>query len=168
MGMFLALSGVIGKSKEEVANALAAYAKSAGGGLEAAVLTVDISNCCIIDEDNGNTTVLYPNGYMEWDKSSKFISATLNAAVFSFHIHDGDLWMYILYANGETVDMFNPLPDYWDEVEDEEMESFKGNATVVAKYVPGLSPQNIEKYLVRWVYGDPNTKPTPMMNLIAE
>jgi hypothetical protein len=32
--------------------------------------------------------------------------------------------MYILYNNGQIIDQFNPIPDYWDEnISDEEMES---------------------------------------------
>jgi len=52
---------------------------------------------------------------LEWDESSAFLSRELQAPVFSFHIHDGDLWMYILHVNGLAVDQFNPVPDYWDD-----------------------------------------------------
>ena len=59
--------------------------------------------------------------------------------------------MYLLFFNGEVVDQFNPIPDYWDDkVSDEEIESFKGNAKTIAKYVSGIQPSDIEKYLVRW------------------
>jgi hypothetical protein len=76
------------------------------------------------DEENGNVSVFYPNGFVEWDESSAYISKELKTTVFSFHIHDGDFWMYILYNNGQIIDQFNPIPDYWDEnISDEEMES---------------------------------------------
>lgn len=75
----------------------------------------------------------------------------IGAPVFSFHIHDGDLLMYVLYVNGEVVDQFNPIPDYWDEhVSDEEIESWKGDASIVSRYISTLSPTQIEKYLTRW------------------
>ncbi len=36
--------------------------------------------------NNNNTTIFYPYAYLEWDKSSEFISGELNAPVFSFHV----------------------------------------------------------------------------------
>lgn len=151
MGMFLSMTSVIGKTKDEVVNSLTNYAKSTGGGLEKANLAIDHDNCFVIAEANGNTTVFNSYAYLEWDKSSEFISKDLNAPVFSFHIHDGDLWMYVLFVNGETVDQFNPVPDYWDEnVSEEEMQSWQGDAATVAKYVKSVKPADIEKYLVRW------------------
>ena len=152
MGNFLALSGVIGKTQNEVFTCLTNYANSVGGGIQQDnILNSDNDNCCIIDEANGNTTIFYPDGYLEWDDTSEFISRELNATVFSLHIHDGDLWMYLLYNNGKVVDQFNPVPDYWDEnITDKEIESWKGNASIIANYVLYIKPKDIEKYLVRW------------------
>jgi hypothetical protein len=152
MGNFLALSGVIGKTHNQVLSSLTNYAHSVGGGiLQHNNLNYNNDNCCIIEEANGNTTIVYPDGYLEWDNSSEFISKELNAAVFSLHIHDGDLWMYLLYNNGKLVDKFNPVPDYWDEnITDEEIKSWKGDASNVANYVYYIRPKDIEKYLVRW------------------
>ena len=164
MGNFLALSAVIGKTQNEVLNSLTNYANSFGGGiLQDNTLNLDNDNCCIIDEANGNTTIFYPYGYLEWDDSSEFISKELNATVFSLHIHDGDLWMYLLYYNGKVIDQFNPIPDYWDEnITDEEIENWKGNATIVANYVSYIKPKDIEKYLVRWdLDEDESTKAYP-------
>lgn len=97
MGMFLALSGVIGKPLNEVYNSLSRYAKQSGGGLEPSNLTIEDTNCCVIEEANCNTSVLYPHDFSKWDESSAFLSKNLNTPVFSFHIHDGYLWMYVLY-----------------------------------------------------------------------
>ncbi len=152
MGTFLALSGIIGRSKDEVLASLANYVMSVGGGIEQDnTLNSNNVNCCILDEANGNTTILYPDGYTEWDDSSEFISRELNATTFSLHIHDGDLWMYLLYNNGRVVDQFNPIPDYWDEnITDEEFERWKGNPSIVTKYVSYIRSEDIEKYLVLW------------------
>lgn len=150
MGMFLSLSGVIGRTQDQVRDSLAKYAISVSGGLQESELTTNDSNCCVIEESHNNTTIFYPYGYIEWDKSSEFISRELSAPVFSFHIHDGDLWMYILYVDGQIVDQFNPIPDYWDEnISDAEIQNWKGDASVVAKYI-GQSPNKIDKYLTRW------------------
>lgn len=151
MGMFLSMTSVVGKAKSEVVNSLANYAKSVGGGLEKENLAIDNNNCCVIKEAYGNTTIFNPYAYLEWDKSSHFISESLNAVVFSFHIHDGDLWMYTLFVNGEIVDQFIPIPDYWDEnITEEEIKSWRGDPLTVAKFATSVTPADIERYLVRW------------------
>lgn len=159
MGMFLSMTGVIGKTKDEVVNSLSNYTKSVAGGLEKASLPAEHDNCCVIEEANGHTTIFNPYAYTEWDSSSEFISRDLNAPVFSFHIHDGDFWMYVLYVNGEVADQFNPIPDYWDNnISEEEMQSWKGNAAVVCNYVTSVKPAEIENYLVRWDWESEESK----------
>lgn len=151
MGMFLSMTSIIGKTKNEVENSLNSYAQTVDGGLKKESLSIENNNCCVIEEANGNTTIFNPYAYLEWDKSSEFLSKDLNAPVFSFHIHDGDLWMYVLFVNGETVDQFNPIPDYWDEnISEEEIQSWKGNAATVVRYVSSVTPSDIERYLVPW------------------
>jgi hypothetical protein len=150
MGTFLSLSGIIGKTQAEVAHSLANYARAEGGDLQSEVLQINDENCCVLKELNENTTILYPFGYIEWDRSTEFISKDLNAPVFSFHIHDGDLWMYVLFVNGELVDQFNPIPDYWEDISEEEINSWKGNAETLAKYIPRLDAGDVERYLLRW------------------
>ena len=152
MGNFLALSAVIGRTKNEVVDSLTNYAKSVDGGLRKEDnIDSDTENCCIVGEENGNTSIFYPGGYLEWDDSSEFVSKELGATVFSFHIHDGDLWMYVLYHNGQVIDQFNPIPDYWDDnLSTQEIESWQGNAHAIAKYIPQVKVADIDKYLIRW------------------
>lgn len=151
MGTFLSLSGVIGCTVPNVMAGLQKYAQIHGGGLEQAALASDHGNFCVAGEMNGNTSVVYPSGFLEWDEASAFLSLELKAPVFSFHIHDGDFWMYVLYVNGEVADRFNPIPDYWDEDPgDEEFSLWKGNPDVVAQYVKSIKRNAIANYLVRW------------------
>ncbi|MBX2924363.1 MAG: hypothetical protein KF746_19330 [Chitinophagaceae bacterium] len=103
MGTFLAVSSVIGKTQSQVVSSLTNYAKSVNGGLQQEDnINSETPNSCIIEELNSNTSVFYPDGYLEWDDSSKYISKELNTAVFSFHIHDGDLWM-LFYTRTEKL-----------------------------------------------------------------
>jgi len=174
MGTFLSLSSIVGKTKNEVVNSLTNYAKSAGGGLQQEDIInsdpVDYWNYCIIEEANGNTSVLYPDDFTEWDDSSKFISKELEATVFSFHIHDGDFWMYTLFHNGFIVDQFNPIPDYWDDnLSKEEIDSWKGNAQTIAKFIPSIKASDIDRYLVRWDLDDEqDSKAYPTDEFIQE
>jgi hypothetical protein len=152
MGTFLALSSVIGRTQSVVVSSLTNYSKSVGGGLRRENnIDSDSPSCCIVQEENGNTSIFYPDSYLEWDDSSAFISKELEAKVFSFHIHDGDLWMYILYDNGNIIDQFNPIPDYWDEnISEKEITAWKGNAQTIVNAVPYVKINDIDKYLIRW------------------
>jgi hypothetical protein len=152
MGMFLSLSGVIGKTSAEVIQSLKNYAQQNGGGLEPAEhLDIDHENACVVGQSEKSVTIQYPYYYSEWDKTSEFLSAELKAPVFSCHIHDGDFWMYVLFVNGEVADQFNPIPDYWDEdTSKQEINAWKGNGLKVSHLMEGLLARDIERYLVRW------------------
>jgi len=151
MGLFLSLSGVIGKSKDDVEKSIGNYLQTVQGGIEKANVENDDNNFCAIAESDGGTTIMYPSYFLEWDECSKFMSRDMNAPVFSCHIHDGDFWMYILFFNGEIKDQFMPIPDYFDEhISSDELDSWKGDAAVLARYVPNLKQESVEKYLVRW------------------
>ncbi len=65
MGMFLSLSGIINQPASEVTRSLTTYLSNKGGGLEKAELSSDHSNFCVVEESNGNTTVMYPYGFSE-------------------------------------------------------------------------------------------------------
>jgi hypothetical protein len=150
MGLFLAMSGVVGGSGTSVVDALRTYAESNEGSLKAEKLTTDDDVCLVISEGMNGVTVMYPSGFYEWDNAAQHLSQQLAKPVFSFHIHDGDFWMYSLYEKGEIVDQFNPVPDYWGDLDEEERRTWQGDATKVARLVPGLSPERVSKYLVQW------------------
>ncbi|HEX2923731.1 MAG TPA: hypothetical protein VHS28_06880 [Chloroflexota bacterium] len=152
MGEFVAVSGVIGASSSEVQAALKGFAEAEGGGSEmlAEGVPYEDPSIGVITLEGANTSVLYPEEFSEFDKASKYLSTSLSKPVFSFHIHDGDLWMYTLFDSGREIDHFNPLPDYWGNVSASEREKWRGDASVVAKVVPGVSVDVVGKYLVAW------------------
>jgi len=95
--------------------------------------------------------VLYPWEFLEWDEASRQLSSQLSVPVFSFHIHDEDLWMFVLYDRGEQVAQFNPLPEYWDDgIPDEERASWSGDAATIASRIPGVEIDAISPYLRHW------------------
>jgi hypothetical protein len=150
MGLFLSMSGVIGGSKGSVVDALRAYAEATDGSLDEAELTTEDDGCLVVSESVSGINVLYPGDFFDWDGASEHLSRRLGKPVFSFHIHDDDLWMYSLYEHGGIVDQFNPVPDYWGELETDERRSWQGSAAEVARRVPGLAPEQITRYLVEW------------------
>jgi hypothetical protein len=151
VGLFLSLSGVIGKSRAEVVLGLQEYLAIKGGGIEEAEIESDHKNFCTIRQEGENTTIFYPNYFFKWDECSQILSKVLKAPVFSLHIYDGDFWTYTLFVEGENKDQFLPIPDYFgEEMSQQEIDSWKGNSDILVKYVPGLTRASVEKYLVTW------------------
>lgn len=150
MGLFLAMSGVIGADGKAVAGAVEEYAVSRSGGMEERAGNTDQPNFCIVAQGGDNTTVFYPNHFVECDEISQSISKMLGVPVFSLQIIDGDLWMYLLYENGTEVGRFNPIPDYFEELDDAEREKWRGDPDVVCRLVPGVNRADIERYFVWW------------------
>lgn len=150
MGLFLSASGVLSPDGNAVRNAIASYVATIGGTFEPRAGTTTDRNIGVMQSSKMTTTVLYPDGFADWDDLSKFLSLELKTPVFSFHIHDGDLWMLVAFIDGKEAAWFNPIPDYWEEVNDEERSRWAGNAQLVASLVPNLAAGSIERYFVPW------------------
>jgi hypothetical protein len=151
MGLFLAMSGVANANRAAVAEALRAYAAEKKGTLETVGPATDLSDALLIADSGDHVTVMYPNDFMKWDEASAYLSKALDTSVFSLHIHDEDLWMYVFYSKGEPVDQFNPLPGYWSRnMPKSEKQVWAGNAAVVAQHWPGLAAESIRDYLYEW------------------
>lgn len=163
MGLFLAGSGIVGRDSTAVESSLANFASTNAGAFEKRVGTTDDPNIGVMAAGGQNTTILYPRDFMFWDDLSQHLSKELQAPVFSFHIHDGDLWMFVLFDKGEWVDAFNPLPDYWEELDPAERTRWTGDALAVCRCVPGLNPASIKNYFVEWTpeLEDSRTKAYP-------
>jgi hypothetical protein len=151
MGEFLAMSGVSKASRRDVLHCLEEFALSHGGKLTPAPGGQPYADLVVSGEDFSPLTIMYPDQFLGWDEASQYLSTCLGVPVISLHIHDGDLWMYTLYRDGEEIDQFNPIPDYWSaELSPEERSSWEGNASVVAQCFEDVEVPSIEKYLVTW------------------
>lgn len=151
MGLFLSMSGVIGKDVAAVEAALSAFADEKEGEFAEATRTIVDEDCLVLAGEGDRTSVLYPSDFFDWDAASQYLSRKLSAPVFSFHIHDEDLWMYLLFRKGQPIDAFNPIPDYWDDnLSEEEIKYWAGDSQQVVQAVPGLASEEIENYLIRW------------------
>jgi hypothetical protein len=150
MGLFLSASGVLSPNGKAVRDAIASYVLSTGGTFEPREGATNDRNIGVIQSTESTTTVLYPDGFTDWDALSKFLSLELNKPAFSFHIHDGDLWMFVAFQDGKEVAWFNPIPDYWEQIDDAERNRWAGNPQSVALLVPGLVAASIERYFVPW------------------
>jgi hypothetical protein len=151
MGLFIGMSGVANADCSAVEGALRDYAATKGGTLEPVACPADPFDVLLIAKSGNHVSVVYPGEFTDWEGASTHISQLLDTSVLLLHIHDGDLWMYMLLSKGKAVDMFNPIPGYWtDDMSDEERMSWAGNALVVTQHWPSVQPDAIAKYLVTW------------------
>ena len=143
MGLFLDLGILKNCDKIKAKKILDAWAKDR---------TSDISpNECQLDEQNGDTVILL-NADSNFEGNAQFFkyaSSKTNDAVMSLYIYDGDYWGYNLFDNGQEIDKFNPLPDYFDDIDESEIEAYKGNSDIVAQYF-NINKDSIENYLIFW------------------
>ncbi|MBW2735493.1 MAG: hypothetical protein JRH20_24170 [Deltaproteobacteria bacterium] len=153
MGLFLTMSSVVGADISPVVSALARYADANQGTFHPQAFDPDDDSGMFVSQSQAGTTVLHPPGFYFLGALSEFLSADLQAPAFSFHIHDGAFWMYLLFDKGKMADQFNPIPDYFECVTPEERGRWLGNPQEVAKRVPGVLEDSIEKYLVQWGEG---------------
>lgn len=150
MGLFLAMSSVVGATRAEVESCVAAYVASRNGLLEVASSELSEDQEARLLETQAGVTFVYPDGFSEWDQLSAQLSVEVGKPVFSFHIHDGDLWMFVLFVDGEETVKFNPIPDYWEELEPEERATWLPSPDAVTQHVPGAKSERLAPYLVEW------------------
>ena len=153
MGLFLAVAGVAGATEGSVEQTLGHYAAQHGMTFDRSTeyLSADGDGRLAMSAGPAGISVLFPSDFMESDDCAAHLSKTLKAPAFSFHIHDGDMWMYVFFVNGVETDWFNPLPEYWDDdISEEERRQWAGRASVVSEHWPGVRKEQVEKYLVHW------------------
>lgn len=150
MGLYLAMSSVVGANTAEVESTVRDYVATRHGSLERAAAGLPEEQEARLLESEGGVTFVYPNYFTEWDEVSAKLSVDLKKPVFSFHIHDGDLWMFVLFVNGEEAVKFNPIPFYWEELEPDERAKWLPSPADVARYVPGVQAERLAPYLVEW------------------
>jgi hypothetical protein len=119
MGLFLAAAGIAGVAQAEVVASLGRYSAANANDMrpDPGASTEDSDVLVVYEGSPARVSVFYPKDVMDWDDISRHLSEDLKAPVFSFHIHDEDLWMYLFFVLGEERDKFNPIPKYWDDNE---------------------------------------------------
>lgn len=150
MGLFLAMSCIVGGQPEAVAQSLSAFVTERKGAFEPANATVDEREEARLLACPAGVTFVYPQDFFEWDAAAEHLSRDLHTAVFSFHIHDGDLWMFLLFVDGEEVAKFNPIPNYWEELTPEEKAKWLPKPEQITLHIPQVQPERIAPYLREW------------------
>ena len=132
-----------------MARSLSTYTAGRGGSFEVCDEPAEAETARIAAGTAGST-VLYPDSFFDWDDASEKLSVDLATTVFSFHIHDGDLWMFVAFDRGAEVVKFNPEPDYWEELTSQERAAWLPMSEEVAALVPNVQPSRLSPYLRHW------------------
>lgn len=150
MGEFVAASAIVGTDAASMRPILAQLIATPSEAEELELEGLDVEALTYAETARG-VTVMYPGRFTGYANLSQRLSATLMKPVFAFHIHDGDLWMYEFFADGQLVDLFNPWPRYWtrkfDPPAPAEWAAYAGN---IAAHLPGVDRAAIARYLVSW------------------
>lgn len=145
MGLFLETAILPGCAEEQVRTALAALEGQDGlGQLKAAE--------CQIKAQNGGVSVLFNEYCAGYEPFARALSAQLGRLVLYLYIYDEDFWGYFCCENGEFLDEFNPMPDYFEDVSEAERQRVAGSSQLIAErfQVPAAE---IERYLTSWSGG---------------
>jgi hypothetical protein len=103
-----------------------------------ALTTLISSRALVTDSKNGWTTV-YDEKSDSQDievlrRLAKGLSSKLKTAVVAMMVHDGDVFIYLLFDNGEIVDQFDSKPDYFGPVSDAKRREWAGNFSRLLRY----------------------------------
>ena len=58
-------------------------------------------------------------------------------------------WGYCFYDKGEVLDVFTPLPDYFETASEKDRRESSGNSGIIASYFD-IEEDSIKNYLVSW------------------
>ncbi len=149
MGLFLSILAIKNKSEEEVENAIKASKNDLKfvGKESANEITGQPFLYEIEKKQKEWTLVFLPES--ETEKIAELVSNNLKGMVFFFHLHDGSYWMFELYDSGKKKDQFNPMPDDYQEVSDEEKKALKGQPKLLSETFK-VPESKIKPYLQFW------------------
>ena len=97
----------------------------------------------------GGWVGVYPEGTRtDLDKLAKQLSKQLSCGVFTWNVHDDDIFWYSLFENGKLRDEFNSSPDYFEPITKAEANRLRGKPEALVQYcLPGIGYSRIEEVL---------------------
>ncbi|MVX66087.1 hypothetical protein GKZ28_20620 [Clostridium chromiireducens] len=150
MRALISMSGIVGKSQDEVLGVLNSYFNKNSKVLKETALNTEIYKLFLLSESNNNSVILYPELFSEINEVAIYLGKKLDSPIFNFYIYDVDLWMYELFYDGKIIDRFCPLPRYIEDIGIEEIKLYKGNPKVVCKFLEAIQFDEIREYYKPW------------------
>ncbi|MFI5934780.1 hypothetical protein [Actinoplanes sp. NPDC051494] len=151
MGLFLATSAFRTEDLDAVLDAVPIFFRTNSWPTEqitgnGAATADDIR---VFAPENGWTVVLWPPSFIE-EAAARFMSRGLGVLASSVRVHDGDYWRHVLLRDGDVLDRFASMPEYFTDDPGEVARlraRFAGHPAVVAAAV-GCTTAQLAPYLV--------------------
>ena len=112
-------------------------------------LTMLLKEPAYVSPSVGGWVGVYPEGTRtDLAKLAKQLSKQLSCGVFTWNVHDDDIFYYTLFEDGKRRDEFNSSPDYFDPVSKGEMKRLHGKPEVLVPFcLPGVSTSQVQEVL---------------------
>ena len=108
-----------------------------------------VPEACRFSPREQGVMVLLNENCIGFDSLGKSCSEALKCPVMLSYIYDGDYWGYYLFVKGREVDCYSAIPDYFEELPEQELQKFAGKSDVIAEYFH-VARERVSKYLQRW------------------
>ena len=112
-------------------------------------LTMLLKEPAYVSPSVGGWVGVYPEGTRtDLAKLAKQLSKQLSCGVFTWNVHDDDIFYYTLFEDGKRRDEFNSSPDYFNPVSKGEMKRLHGKPEVLVPFcLPGVSTSQVQEVL---------------------
>jgi len=104
---------------------------------------------CVMVSNKAGTTLQFNENTTGFEKLASGLSKEANGTVLLCYIYDDDFWGYFLYDKGQEKDIFCPIPDYFGDVDEEEVVKMAGNPGVLSK-IFNVPEAKVCRYLHFW------------------
>jgi ankyrin repeat protein len=117
-----------------------------------ALVSLIRSRAMVTDPKNGWITIYDETSesqdLAELRRLAKNLSSKLKTSVFSFMVHDSDIFVYLLYDKGTFVDQYDSRPDYFGPVTDQHRKAWVGHFNKLVKFATSkTTPERISKVM---------------------
>lgn len=104
---------------------------------------------CQYQQQGSGVMILFNEYCCGYGDLAEALSSTVKRPVMLLYLYDEDYWGYYFYEDGRELDVFSPIPDYFDTVSEQERIRLAGNSAVISQYFQ-VAEESIQHYLVPW------------------
>ena len=101
------------------------------------------TKCCLVSPLQRGWVSIFPEHSKYFEKTAKLISGKLNTPLLAVFIYDSDVLSSTVYHQGKVVDLFSSHPDYFQKVEPQIVQKYRGNSEKYDLFLD--SPKDIQQ-----------------------
>ncbi|MCI9595441.1 MAG: hypothetical protein HFG51_15225 [Lachnospiraceae bacterium] len=108
-----------------------------------------VPNECRFQQFPKGISILLNDRCCGYDSLAQILSETTMKPVMLLYIYDDDFWGYCFCDKGKPLDVFTPMPDYFEEVSEKTRQEVSGDSSLIASYFK-VDEEEIKNYLIIW------------------